>query len=132
MGYEPSRCGNHHIGTKLQALQLLVVPVSIVTAVDGNTAYTVEVISESLHSLVDLLRQFPCRAHDDAGDLVLRVSAIGELAQYRQQIGGRLSRSRLRYSEDVASSKYLRYTFFLYWSAVLEAHVVEGVKDSVI
>jgi hypothetical protein len=44
--------GYYHIGTHLEALQLLIVAVAVVATIHSHAAHAVEVVAEALHSLV--------------------------------------------------------------------------------
>ena len=124
--------GNNNIGTQFQAFHLLVVPVAIVSAVDGYAAHVFKVIAESLHRFVDLLGQLACGRHDNAVVSVGGVVAIVEQAQDGQQVGGSFASSCLSNSQQVVSVEYLRNTFFLDWCTCLETHVVERIENIIV
>ena len=52
---EATRRCYYHVGTHAEALQLLVVPVSIVPAIHSHAAYALQIIAKALHGLVYLL-----------------------------------------------------------------------------
>ena len=132
MAQQAAGGGNDDVGTQTQALQLLVVAVAVVAAVDGDARDAVQIVAEALHGLVYLLCQLACGRHDNAVDGVLRVVAVVEHREDGQQVGRRLARARLCHAEHVVAVKNLGYTTFLYGCHVLEVHVVERVEDIVI
>ena len=110
--------------THAETLQLLIVAVAVVSTVYSHAAHVLQIIAEALHRLVNLLCELTGRRHDDAVDGILRIATIIQLAQYRQQIGCCLSGSGLGYAEHIMTFQYLWYTFFLYWGACVESHIV--------
>ena len=132
MAQQSSRCGYQHIGTKPHAFQFLFVSSTVVAAINGHRTHTVEVIAETLHRLVDLLGQFAGGRHDDAVDGILWIVAIVEHREDGQQIGCRLTGSRLCDSQHVVAVENLWDTTFLDRGHVLEMHVVEGIEDVIV
>ena len=129
---QSARCGYDHVGTQAKALELLVVAVAVVAAIDGHAAHVVKIIAEALHGLVYLLCQLACGAHDDAVDGVFGVAAVVELAQYGQQVSSRFACSCLCHAQEVVAFQYLWYALLLNGRAGLEAHVVESVENVVV
>ena len=78
MADESSRSCYYHVGTHLEALQLLVVAVAVVATVHSHAAHSREVVAEALHLLVNLLRQLSCWAHYYAVDGIGRIVALVE------------------------------------------------------
>ena len=129
---QSARCGDDHVGPQAKALELLVVAVAVVAAIDGHAAHIVKIIAEALHGLVYLLRQLACGAHDDAVDGIFGVAAVVELAQYGQQVSSRFACSCLCHAQEVVALQYLWYALLLNGRAGLEAHVVESVENVVV
>ena len=132
MAYETARCGYHHIGTHFKAFQFLIVTVSVVASIHGDAAHAVEIIAEALHGLVDLLRKFARRTHDNAVYGIARIASVIEFAENRQQISGSLARSSLCYTEQITSLKYGGDTFFLNRGTLVEVHIIQCVKHMVV
>ena len=132
MGQETSWGGNNHIGAHFKSLGLLVKARTIVSAIDGNTRHIVEIIAEALHGLVYLLGKFASRRHDDAIDGIVWETTIVKHAEYRQEIGCRLTCSCLGDTNKVAPVENLRNALFLDGSHFLEAHVIERVEDIIV
>ena len=124
MADESSRCGDDHIGSHLEALQLLIIAVAVVAAIHSHAAYSREVIAEALHGLIDLLCQLSSRTHNHAVDGILRISSVVQLREDRKEISSCLSRSGLCYTEEVASLKDWGNTLFLNRCAFVETHII--------
>ena len=132
VGDEAAGGGDDHVGTEGEALELLVVAVAVVAAIDGHARHAVEMVGEALHGLVDLLGQLARRRHDDAVDGVGRIAAVGQLGEDGEQVGCRLARAGLGDTQDVAAFEDVGDAAFLYGSARLELHVVQGVEHIIV
>ena len=124
--------GYHHVGSHAQALQLLIVAIAVIAAVDGHTTHAWQVIAEALHGLVYLLRQFAGGRHNHAIDGILRISPVGQLAEDGQQVGRGLSGASLCHAQHVVSIKDFGYTSLLHGCASVEAHVVKRVEHVIV
>lgn len=132
MADKPSGGSYHHIGAQSQRLHLLVVTVAVVASIDGHAAYILQIIAESLHGLVDLLRQFSCGTHDNTVDCLVGEAAVGQSAEYGQEVSGRLAGTCLGNAHDVVAVEYLGNTFLLNGCARIEVHVVECIEHVVV
>ena len=125
-------CGDNHIGPHFKSFGLYVEAIAVITAIDGNGRDAFQIVAESLHGLVDLLSKFSGRGHHDAVYNIFRISPVIEHREYRQQIGCRLTSTRLSYTNQIVSIQYFGYTFLLYWRHFLEMHVVQCIEDIII
>ena len=121
--------GNQHIGTHTHGTQLLVVAVAVVATVYGYAAHIVEIVAEALHSLIYLLGELACGRHDDGVDGILGIATIVELREYRQQVGGSLAGSRLRYTQHIVAIQNLGNAPLLDGCHIFEVHVVERIEN---
>ena len=80
---QASRSSDYDIGSQSQSSLLLLEQNSVITTVDSYTGNRHE-IRESLHLLVYLLRQLAGGSHHNAVNGICRMSAFGQLVQYRQ------------------------------------------------
>ena len=124
--------GYHHVGAQGEALGLLVVAPSIVAAIDGHTADTVEIVAEAFHRLVYLLGEFAGRTHNDAVDGIVGIEPVVDEAEDGEKIGGGLAGACLGYAYHVAPVEYLGDTCLLDRSAGLKTHVIERIEYVVI
>ncbi len=132
VGYQSARRSNDHRCTFLQRRQLVVVAVAIIAAIYRHAAYAVEIVSESLHSLVYLLCQLACGSHDETVHCIIFVATIVKARDDRKQIGCRLAGAGLRHTHDVTALDDRVYTCCLNGSTGLETHVVQGIEDVVV
>ena len=129
---ESARCGNDNVGAALHGAFLLLVADAVVAAVDSHAAHVVQIVGESLHGTVYLLRKLAGRGHDDAVDGIVRESAVGQLAQHRQQVGRSLPCARLRNAHHIPALQDRRDSMLLNRSRVGKVHVVECIEDFII
>src|SRR5574344_132914 len=132
MAEQSSGSSDNHISSHLQTFHFLVIAVTVVSAIYGHAAYTVQVIAKSLHSLVYLHGQLARRRHDDAVDGILRITSVIHQTEYWQQVSCRFTCTRLCHTHHIVIVEYFRDTFFLYWCALIEMHIIERIQYIVV
>ena len=108
MRYQASRSCDYNIRTQSQTSFLLLEKHSVITAVHSHAAHRHE-IGETLHLLVYLLRQLPCRCHYYTVDGIFGMPAFRKLVQYGQQVRGGFSGSGLCNSYQIPAFEYNWY-----------------------
>ena len=124
--------GDEHVGTLLHGTLLLLVADAVVAAIHRHAAYARGVIGKALHGLIDLLREFARRTHDDTVDGILRIAAVVEKTEDGQEVSGCLARTRLGHTNDVAPLQYGRDGVLLYGGALEEIHSIECIEHVVV
>ncbi len=128
---QSARSGDDHVGAMHQTFLLNVEITTFATSIDGH-ARCIDEIREPLHLLVNLLRQFSCRSHDHAVDGVFGIAIAVQVAEDRQQVGGRLASTRLCYCNHILTGQYGRDGFLLHWSTISIVHIIQGVQYAVV
>ena len=126
MRYEPSRCGDHYIGSHLQAAFLLV-PLSSITASGYDKSGNGQKIGKSLELHIDLLGQLPGRGDNDSPYQIFFRGSAGKQIEQRQYISCGFSGSGLGAGNQVLSVENDGNRCFLHGSRFLEIHSVESL-----
>ena len=61
MGDESARSSYYYVSSHTETLQFLVVAVAVIATIYSHAAHSLQIVAESLHSLVYLLCQFSGR-----------------------------------------------------------------------
>ena len=123
--------GNNDVGAHLQSALLPGVGDAVGATVDSHCRDGNEV-GKAVDLLIDLLRQFARRCHNDRVDRILWISASAQLANDGQHVGGRLAGARLCAPDQVLAREDGRDGQFLDRCRLHEIHGLESVQHGVI
>ena len=114
--------GDYDVCSFLQSRNLRAPRAAVVAAVDSHRRERY-IEPEALHLLVNLLRQFARRCHDDGVQFVGVVTIVGEVGQQGEYVCRRLSRTRLSARDYVFSFQNNGYGLFLHGGACVKVHI---------
>ena len=123
--------GDNDVGTHLQSTLLPGIGDAVGATVDSHGGDGNEV-RKAVDLLIDLLRQFARRCHNDRIDRILWISASAQLADDGQHVGSRLASARLCAPDQVLTRENRRNGQLLNRRRLHEIHGLESVQHGVI